>query len=167
MRIEQRLVRLSRIIRTIRSRGKGGARSQAIADLRMIGEWLCSHGKKAGLHRRVPSDLERDLSNLATEIYRERTSDSGRRLVVRLMAMKRLLGSSFYPNFIVLHPQLCADVKQLMDAFCHEVAHHTRGIERDHDNVFMMEMRSIHIIYRKKIRRRLTRSLGIRGLRLL
>jgi hypothetical protein len=164
MRELEVLVRAERLARTLRAltagRGGRGAKGQALTDLRAIGDWLCSRGDEPRLLRRRPSSVERGLSRIATRIYRDRKFPSRRRILVRFHSMARSLGQSLHPNQILLHPELCADPWELTLALCHEVAHHTRGIEHQHDEVYELEFASLRVRYGAAIHRSIARSLG-------
>jgi hypothetical protein len=160
MKIESRIRRLVRAIRAIRSRRKiRTSRGQAISDLRVIGDWLCHDRAPSSLRARRPSGLERNLSEVATRILRQRKRRDNVRVIVRLQPMNRNLGLAVFPNQILLHPELCANPRELATTLCHELAHHSRGIEYDHDEVFQLEACAISIFYGKSVYRRILQSL--------
>lgn len=158
MKIEQRVKRLMKTIRTIRVRGnRRTSRGRAISDLRIIGDWLCNDRSRSLVSLRKPSGLERELSSIATKILRERKGRSKVRLIVRLHPMEKMLGLALFPNQILLHPELCARPRELVQTLCHELAHHSRGIEYDHDEVFMLEACALSLFYGDSLYRRITR----------
>ena len=160
MKIETRIQRLARAIRAIRSRTNAGAnRGLAISDLRIIGNWLCHDRSKSFLRNRRPNGLERELSDAATTILQKRKGQKRLRVRVRLQPMERTLGLALFPNQILLHPELCARPRDLVKTLCHEMAHHSRGIEYDHDEVFQLEACAISLFYGKVLYRRIMRSL--------
>lgn len=161
MKLESRIDRLVRTLQALRTRrAQRGARSLALNDLRIIGDWLCSGGDEPRLIRRRPSLLERNLSRIASSIYRSRNPRSPHRIFVRFMSMSRALGRSLFPNQILINPQLCGDPGDLVLAFCHEMAHHTRGIEYQHDRVFEGEFEKLCDEFGARIYQVLARSLG-------
>lgn len=161
MKIEHRIRRLVRAIRAIRSRTNVRMnRGQAISDLRVIGDWLCHHRTKTFLKTRRPNGLERELSKIASRILRRRKGRGNQRIVVRLHPMQRTLGLALFPNQILLHPELCARPRELARTLCHELAHHSRGIEYDHDEVFQLEAGAISLFYGKRLYRSILRCLS-------